>query len=186
MIKVNNAGIHKFDRPREMILTPNMVSQSSKYNENTGPEKALDGDTSINSQSHTQCGDGKDIWYKIEFGGEHLVQEVKFINVFDDPRKARMDGSRVYVIQDNMEELCATFYIPTDAAGTTFSVECNDMLGDGVILRGKVGKADYCIHMFEVDVSESVKIGEIFKIFLFRKVQWITYSEKCDKMRARR
>ena len=159
----NNAGIHKLDRPREQILTPNMASQSSKYNENTGPEKALDGATSIDSQSHTLCGDGKDIWYKIEFGREHLVQKISFINVFDDSRKARMDGTRVYVIQDNKEELCATFSIPAYAPGQIFSVDCNDMLGAGVILRGKVGHHT-CFHMYEIDITESVRIGEILNI----------------------
>ena len=157
----NNAGIQKFDRPREMILTPNMVSQSSIWTADTGPEKAVD--DKGGTQAHTQCGDGDTIWYKIEFGSEHLVHEVKFINVFDDERKARMDGTRVFVIEDNKEELCATFSIPENAPGQIFSVECNDMLGNGVILRGKVGHHT-CFHMWEIDVTESVRIGEIFNI----------------------
>ena len=157
----NNAGIHKFDRPRELILTPNMVSQSSTWAADTGPEQAVD--DKGGTQAHTQCGDGDTIWYKIEFGREHFVYEVKFINVFDDSRKARMDGTRVYVIQENKEELCATFSIPAYAPGQIFSVDCNDMLGVGVILRGKVGHHT-CFHMYEIDVTENVRIGEILNI----------------------
>ena len=76
-----------------------------------------------------------------------------------------MDGTRVFVTQENNEELCATFSIPGHEPGQTFSVECNDMLGDGVTLRGKVGKSDACIHMWEIYVTESLKIGKIFALF---------------------
>ena len=163
----NNAGIYKFDRPREMILTPNMVTQSSTYDAETGPEKGVDGDG--NSQAHTNCGNGESVWYKIKFGSQHHVRGVKFISVFTDWRKARMDGTRVFVTQENNEELSATFSIPGHEPGQTFSVDCNDMLGDGVTLRGKVGKTDACIHMLEIYVTESVKIGKIFTNFLQQK-----------------
>ena len=59
---------------REMILTSDMVSQSSVFADKYGPEKAIDKDR--DTLAYTICEDGKKVWYKIKFQGEHAVSEV--------------------------------------------------------------------------------------------------------------
>ena len=162
IISHNNAGNQKF--PRKIILTPNVVSQSSTLQQ-FGPEKAVDGVYKAPA-AHTKCGDGENVWYKIEFGIERLVQVVAFFNALPNGYKARMDGTRVFVTNENGEKLCATFSVPADSPERIFSVDCNDMSGDGLILRGEIGKTNACIHMYEIDVTESVEIGINFCYFL--------------------
>ena len=134
----------------EIKLTPDLVSQSSTYvnpdpNHPThGPEMAIDGDE--NTLAHTNCEQGSAVWYKINFGKAFYVSEVKFSNYFsdfhDDSPKTRMDGTRVFVTNNEKEELCETLHVPPEDTRQIYSINCEDKIGDGVILRGKEGKWD--------------------------------------------
>ena len=139
-----------------------MVSQSSTYvnpNPNQtrthGPEKAIDRDN--DTLAHTNCGQGAGVWYRINFGKLSYVIEVKFSDYFSgrpkkDYQKTRMDGTRVLVTNNEKEELCETLHVPADDNRQIYSINCGDKIGDGVILRGKEGKADSCIHIKEISV----------------------------------
>ena len=144
-----------------------MVSQSSTYSNSDnpektfGPEKAIDGYE--NSQAHTKCGEGAGIWYKINLGREFNVGEVKFRNYFIDndneSRKMRMGGTRIFVINNDNEELCETLHVPADDTRQIYSINCGDKIGDGVILRGKEGNMNACIHISEIKVFGRIYTG---------------------------
>ena len=137
-----------------------MVSQSSTYanpepNAPTcGPEKAID--KNVSTLAHTICEQGSGVWYKINFGKVFYVSEVQFINHFsnfqDKSLKMRMDGTRIFVIKNDKEELCETLHVPVDDNRRIYSINCGDKIGDGVILRGKEEKWDACIHINEIEV----------------------------------
>ena len=146
-----------------------MVSQSSTFSNSDnanadktfGPERAIDGDE--NSQAHTVCGEGAGIWYKINLGGAFQVGEVKFRNYFinndKESRKTRMDGTRVLVTNKDKEELCETLHVPADDNRRIYSINCGDKIGDGIILRGKEGKSNACIHISEIKVFGRIYTG---------------------------
>ena len=144
----------------EFKLTPDMVSQSSTYvtpepNAPTcGPDKAID--KNVSTLAHTICEQGSGVWYKIDFGKVFYVSEVKFINHFsnfqDESLKMRMDGTRIFVINNKEEELCETLHVPVDDNRRIYSINCEEKIGNGVILRGKEGKWDACIHINEIEV----------------------------------
>ena len=139
-----------------------MVSQSSTYVNSSpnrtgtyGPEKAIDRDN--DTLAHTNCGQGAGVWYKIFFGKLFYVIEVRFSDFFSgkpnkDFQKNRMDGTRVLVTNKDKEELCETLHVPAEDTRQIYSINCGDKIGDGVILRGKEGKADSCIHIKEISV----------------------------------
>ena len=157
------------DYNHKIKLTPDMVSQSSTYvnpdpNHSThGPEMAIDGDEG--TVAHTKCELGSSVWYKINFGKTFYVSEVKFINHFSDFQydhpKMRMDGTRVLVTNNEVEkeELCETLHVPADDNRQIYSINCGDKIGDGIILRGKEGKSDACIHIDEIEVSGGIYPG---------------------------
>ena len=144
-----------------------MVSQSSTYvnsdnpDKTHGPEKAIDGHET--SQAHTECGQGVGVWYRINFGRTIRVDKVKFSNTFanshDVSHKMRMDGTRVLVTNKDKEDLCETLHVPADDNRQIYSINCGDKIGDGVILRGKEGKTDACIHISEIEVSGGIYPG---------------------------
>ena len=120
-----------------------MVSQSSIYvnpdkNVHThGPERAVDHDPS--TLSHTLCHEDTDVWYRIELGSKHYVNKVSIINFFNGNHlyQARMDGTKILVINNNKEELCGTLDVPDNDKRQIYSINCENMFGDGVVLRGK-------------------------------------------------
>ena len=63
-----------------------------------------------------------------------------------------MDGTRVLVTNNEKEELCETLHVPADDTRQIYSINCGDKIGDGVILRGKEGTSDACIHIREIAV----------------------------------
>ena len=169
-----------------------MVSQSSTYvnpdpkHPTHGPEMAIDGDE--NTLAHTNCGDGANNWYRIVFGKVYIVTEVEFINHFINQNnnlnglKTRMDGTRVLITNKKKEELCETLHVPAEDTRQIYSINCRDKMGDGVILRGKEGNADACIHIEEIAVfgapyGESVDLSPPYflRIFLVKPISGQTY-----------
>ena len=161
-----------------------MVSQSSTYVElepnapTYGPEKAID--KNVSTLAHTICEQGSSVWYKINLGKAFYVSEVKFINYFsnfqDDSPKMRMDGTRIFVINNEEEELCETLHVPVNDNRRIYSINCGDKIGDGVILRGKEGKWDACIHITEIEVHRG-HYGKFMKN-LTKKLVYVLFINK--------
>ena len=146
-----------------MILTSDMVSQSSVFADKYGPEKAIDKDR--DTLAYTRCEDGKKVWYKIKFQGEHAVSEVVIIIFnFEDYLESRMDGVTVAVLSGDEEDVCGTLSVTSDYGKEKNSINCNNLRGDGVILRGEEGRFDACIHIREILVFETHNEGMLFLI----------------------
>ena len=147
-----------------MKLKPDDVSQSSVFKDSNNEypaELAIDND--VNTVAHSICGNGANLWYRVDFDGKHFVKAVSFVNSFSGieyASKTRMDGTKVLVINNNKEKLCDTVLVPSSDTREIYVINCGDKIGDGVILRGKEGKADFCIHIREIDVLESIVRGE--------------------------
>ena len=144
---------------RKMILTPDMVSQSSTYLNPSlnGPQLAIDSDTGTGS--HTTCQDGRYVWYKIRFVGERFVDKVVLINSFGNRQEIRMDGATVAVLNGDEENVCGTLSVTPDDDIQKYSINCNNLRGDGVILRGEEGRVEACIHIREIQVFETLYKG---------------------------
>ena len=101
-----------------MVLTSDMVSQSTVYydpdhpDRRHGPELAIDKDRK--TIAHTICQEGQNVWYKIEFGGEHVVNKVVIINSFQNQYKTRMDGTDVAVLSGDKEHICETLRVTSE------------------------------------------------------------------------
>ena len=134
-----------------------MVSQSTAY-QDLGPESAID--NNYMTVAHTKCGNGENVWYKIEFGGKHHVNKVEMYDHFTDHYKRRMDGTRVIVTNESKEEICGILSVTADDNRKKYSISCSDKKGDGVMLRGKPGKHNACIHITRIQVFEAVYRGE--------------------------
>ena len=144
---------------RKMILTPDMVSQSTTYLDPSlnGPQLAIDSDTGTGA--HTTCQDGRYVWYKIRFVGERFVDKVVLINSFGNRQEIRMDGATVAVLNGDEENVCATLSVTPHDGVEKYSMNCNNLRGDGVILRGEEGRVEACIHIREIQVFETLYKG---------------------------
>ena len=139
-----------------------MVSQSTLSNKMFGPEKALD--KYMNTRAHTICQDGKKVWYEIKFHREHAVNQVVMFNLYNFFYKSRMDGTKVAVLSREEEHTCETLSVTAEDDIEKYSINCNNLRGDRVILRGE-GKEKACNHIREIQVFETLDLGMVSLIW---------------------
>ena len=119
-------------------------------------ELAVDGDMS--TWSHTKCAWSIDLWFKMKFSAVFCFSEVVIIQSHDSYYSARMQDTKVFVIntKTGTEHLCGVLKIRDvrTTEGQTYKINCDLKCGDEVKLKVRHDKSQYgqegCIHIKEI------------------------------------
>ncbi|KAL5247791.1 hypothetical protein ACHWQZ_G019622 [Mnemiopsis leidyi] len=147
-----------------MRILPTSVSQSSTW-ESATANLAVDGRMATNS--NTQCGCNRVIWFRMVFDDVYCFSEVLiFQSHMDNLNAPRMDGTTVIVENSETEsrDICGRLVIRHDftVKGQTYNIPCDSLCGNSILLEvnhGSGSAREGCIHMKEIEAYYSAVDG---------------------------